>query len=144
MQYFITKKVKLKLFPDLDMYISFEKGTRGGVFYITNIYSKANNKYLKSCDPRQESKHFTYLDAIIYMVMQCLYFFSIIGFKWIDLKQFDLNKYTSSSSKRCLLEVDFENPKELRELHNDYPLAPDKIEIKREILSEYQLKIAGL
>ena len=71
-------------------------------------------------------------------------FFSIIGFKWIDPKKFDSNKYTSSSSKRCLLKVDFENPKELRELHNDYPLAPDKIEIKREILSEYQLKIAGL
>ena len=32
----------------------------------------------------------------------------------------------------------------LRELHNDYPLAQDKIEIKREILSEYQLKIADL
>ena len=30
------------------------------------------------------------------------------------------------------------------ELHNDYPLAPDKTEIKREILSEYQLKIAHL
>ena len=26
--------------------------------------------------------------------------------------------------------------------HNDYPLAPDKIEIKGEMLSEYQLKIA--
>ena len=34
--------------------------------------------------------------------------------------------------------------KELRELHNDYPLAPDKIEIKREMLSEYQLKISDL
>ena len=44
----------------------------------------------------------------------------------------------------CFLEVDLEYPKELRELHNDYPLAPDKIEIKREILSEYQLKIADL
>ena len=33
---------------------------------------------------------------------------------------------------------------ELRELHSDYPLAPDKIEIKREMLSEYQLKIADL
>ena len=26
----------------------------------------------------------------------------------------------------------------------DYPLAPDKLEIKREMLSEYQLKIADL
>ena len=30
----------------------------------------------------------------------------------------------------------------MKELHNDYPLAPDKIEIKREMLSKYQLKIA--
>ena len=37
-----------------------------------------------------------------------------------------------------------EYPKELRELHNDYPLASDKIDIKREMLSEYQLKIADL
>ena len=55
-----------------------------------------------------------------------------------------MNKYTSNSSKGCVLEVDLEYPKELRELHNDYPLAPDKIEIKREMLSNYQLKIADL
>ena len=55
-----------------------------------------------------------------------------------------MNKYTSNSSKGCVLEVDLEYPKELRELHNDYPLAPDKIEIKREILSNYQLKNADL
>ena len=34
--------------------------------------------------------------------------------------------------------------KELHELHNDYPLAPDKIEIKRETPSQYQLKIVDL
>ena len=44
----------------------------------------------------------------------------------------------------CVLEVDLEYPKELHELHNDYPLAPDKIGIKREMLSEYQLKIVDL
>ena len=52
------------------------------------------------------------------------------GFKWIDPKEFDLNKYFSNSSKGCVLEVDLEYLKELRELHNNYPLAPDKIEIK--------------
>ena len=45
------------------------------------------------------------------------------GFKWLDSKEFDLNKYTSNI---------------------DYPLAPDKIELKREMLSEYQLKIVDL
>ena len=48
-------------------------------------------------------------------------------FKWIDPKEFDLNKYTSNSSKRCILKVDLEYPKELLELHNDCPLALDKI-----------------
>ena len=66
------------------------------------------------------------------------------GFKWVDPRQFDLNKYTSNSSKRSVFEVDLEHPKELRELHNDYPVARDKIEIKREILPDYQLKIADL
>ena len=55
-----------------------------------------------------------------------------------------MNKYTSNSSKGCVLEVDLEYRKELRELHNDYPLAPDKIEINREMLSENQSKIADL
>ena len=69
-------------------------------------------------------------------------FLPVNGFKWIDPKEFNLNKYSSNSSKENVLEVDLEYPKELRELHNDYPLAPDKIEIEREMLSEYQLKIA--
>ena len=45
------------------------------------------------------------------------------------------------SLKRCILEVDLEYPKDLLELHNDYPLVPDKTEIKREMFSNFQLKI---
>ena len=63
-------------------------------------------------------------------------------FKWIDPKESELNEYINSST-RCVLEVDLEYPKQLRELHSDYPLAPDKIEIKRE-MSDCQLKIADL
>ena len=57
------------------------------------------------------------------------------GFKWIDLRVW-LDKYTSDSSKSFVLQVDLEVVKELQELQNDYPLAPDKIEIKREMLSD--------
>ena len=66
------------------------------------------------------------------------------GFKWIDSKEFDLNKYTSNSLKGFALEFKLEYPKELRELYKDCSLAPDKIETKREMLSQYQLKIADL
>ena len=62
-------------------------------------------------------------------------FFPKSGFKWIDPKEFDLNKYTNNSWKRCLLEVDLEYAKELHKLHNAYLLASDKIENKRKMLS---------
>ena len=64
------------------------------------------------------------------------------GCKWIDPKMCNLNKYTGNSSKGCVLEVDLEYPEGSREVHNNYHLAPDKIEIKREMLSNYQIKIA--
>ena len=34
------------------------------------------------------------------------------GFKRMDSKEFDLNKYTSNSSKRYVFKVDLEYPKE--------------------------------
>ena len=55
-----------------------------------------------------------------------------------------MNKNTSNSSEGRALEVYLEYPKELHELHNDYPLSSDKIDIKREMLSGYQLKMADL
>ena len=45
------------------MFILFEKDTRKGVPYICNRYSKADNKYLKSYDPKQQSKQIIYLDT---------------------------------------------------------------------------------
>ena len=98
------------------MYIFFEKGTRGGISYISNRYSKANNKYLKSDNPKQESKYIKYLDVNNLYGFAMSKFLPTSRFKWIE---FDLNKYTSNSSKGCVLEVDFQYPKELRELHND-------------------------
>ena len=56
-------KIELKLLRDPDMYIFFEKGTRGEISCISNRYSKANNKYLKYYEPKQESKQIMYLDS---------------------------------------------------------------------------------
>ena len=71
-------------------------------------------------------------------------FLSLSGFKWIVPEDLDFNKYTSNSSKECVLEVDLEYPNELREFGNDYPKALNKKEIRREMLSNYQLKLADL
>ena len=71
-------------------------------------------------------------------------FFPTSGFKWIDPKEFNLNIYTSNSSKGFVLKVDLEYPKELCRFYNNYPVASDKIEIKRQMRSKYQLKIIDL
>ena len=123
------------------MYIFFEKVTRGGISYISNRSSKANNKYLESYDPKQESKHIIYLDVNNLYGYVMSKFLPTSGFKWIDPEEYDLNKYTSNSLKRCVLEANLEYPKELRKLNSDYPLAPDKIEMKWEMLCEYRLKM---
>ena len=52
-------KAKLELVTDPDMHLFFEKGMRGRVSYISKKYSKFNNMYLKSYDPKQESKRIT-------------------------------------------------------------------------------------
>ena len=41
-----------------------------------------------------------------------------------------------------ILEVDLKYPKELHELHNDYPLAPEKLAVTNDILSNYCKSIA--
>ena len=55
-------------------------------------------------------------------------------------KEFNLNKYTSNISKRCVFEVDPEYPKELDELHNDCSLPPDKIEMLKRIPVRVSIK----
>ena len=57
------KKFELEIIADPDIFIFFEKDTRGGISYTSNRYSKANKKYLKSFDPEQESK--------IYYILRC-------------------------------------------------------------------------
>ena len=48
----------------------------------------------------------------------------------------------NNSSNGYVLEVDLEYPQELNYIHNDYPLASEKINIPKEQVSDYCLKIA--
>ena len=61
----ILSMTKVELISDSDMYLFFEKGMRGEVFYISMRYSNNINKYLKSYDPKQQSKHIIYLKILI-------------------------------------------------------------------------------
>ena len=71
----------------------------------------------------------------------------ISNFKWIeniDKIEQKLMNIKNNSSTGYVLEVDLEYPKKLHDIHNDYPLAPEKINIPKEWLSKYCLRIASV
>ena len=53
------------------------------------------------------------------------------GFKWLKQKEIykiDVDSIGKNSSDGYMLKVDLEYPDELHEFHNDYALAPEKLE----------------
>ena len=61
-------------------------------------------------------------------------------FKWSNKKEisrFCLNSSSENSFAGYILEVELEYPDNLRNLHNNYPLAPEKLEITQNMLPKY-------
>ena len=132
--------IKLELMTDIDMFQFIEKGLRGGISYIANRYGKANNKYMKKYDEKAPSKYIMYLDANNLYGWAMSQYLPTGRFRWMTQKQIDkidLAKYKEDSDKGIILEVDLKYPKELHDLHNDYPLAAEKIKVTNDMLSEY-------
>ena len=99
---------------------------------------------MKDYDPKKPSKFITYLD------MNHLYGWAMSGylpyggFKWLkNVEGFDVNLISEESPIGYILEVDLEYPDELHVLHSDYPLAPEKLTIFYNMLSDYCENIAG-
>ena len=119
-------KVELELLHDYDMLMMVEKGIRGGVSMISTRYGKANNPYMKYYDPDQPTKYISYLDANnLYGWAMCKPL-PTKGFKW--MKREELKNWKSMP---CILEVDLTYPEHLHDLHNDYPLAPERVTVNK-------------
>ena len=141
---------ELELIVDIDMHLLIEKGTRGGISYIAKIHSKANNKYMKDydgseCHSIEESVYIIYLDANNLYCWAMIWYLPYGGFKWLSKKEiddFDLNLVKENSSTGYILKVHLEYPSKLYNLHNDYPLVPEKLKISQSMLSNYCSDIA--
>lgn len=127
------------------MFQFIEKGMRGGVSYIAHRYGKANNKYMSDYDPKQPCKHIIYLDANNLYGYAMSQYLPTGNFKWLSQKKMDklnLAEYAKDSEKGLILEVDLDYPKQLHDLHNSYPLAPEQIKVQKNMLSNYCKQIA--
>ena len=81
---------------------------------MTNLYGWTMNEYLLYC-----------------------------GFECLEnIHNFDIMSINDKSPIGYFLEVDLEYPEELHELHNDFPLAPEKIAVSSDMLSKYCKKFA--
>ena len=64
--------------------------------------------------------------------------------EWLkNIDEFDVMSINEKSDIGYILEVDLEYPKELHELHDDYPLAPEKFAVSSDMLSKYCKSIAN-
>ena len=131
-------KQELQLLDDYDMLMMFERGIRGGISHISKRYAEANNKYMKSFDTQKTSTYIQYLDANNLYGWAMSQNLPTHGFKWMrnitKVKVYDiLEKINHSMSNRgkigYIFEVDLAYPKKLWETHNDYPLAPEKMNV---------------
>ena len=133
--------VELELLTDYDQHLFIEKGLRGGISMVSKRYARANNPLIGGYDSSKPSTHILYLDA------NNLYGWAMSqplptgGFKWVDgcdkLAE-TITEHPADSREGYILEVDLEYPGELHNVHNAYPLAPERMVVKKEWMSEYQ------
>ena len=137
---------KVELISDREMFNMLEKGMRGGVCMTSRRFAQANNKYLGELyyDPEKAKLYIIYFDK------NNLYGYAMSlpmpsgGFKWLneeDIKNITWTDQTVDQSVGYIIECDLDYPEELHDLHNDYPLAPERLTISAENLSEKQFKI---
>ena len=138
---------ELELIHNIDMHLFIEKGMRDGISYIAKRHSKANNKYMESYEQYKEIVFIVYLDANNLYCWAMIQYLPYGGLSKKEVDKFYLNSMELDSigennSIGYILEVNLEYPDELHNLLNDYPLAPEKLEISQKNLSKYYSDIA--
>ena len=127
-----TTGIRLELLSDPDMLLMFERGTRGGVAMISHRHARANNPYMETYDRSQPTKYLIYLDA------NNLYGWAMAqplptgDFEWMEPEAIeDVLRYPDDHEYGAMVECDLEYPHDLHNAHNDYPLAPENVEINK-------------
>ena len=135
--------IKLGLISDIGKHLFIEKGLRGGISCICKRFIRANNKYMKNCDPKKEKKFIMYRDEKNLYGWGLNQYISYCKFQWLkNVDQFDKNSVSENSSVGYIPEDDLEYPDELHYLPNDYSLAPEELAISYDTLSNYCKKMA--
>ena len=89
-------------------------------------------------DSNKQSIFITYLDKNNLYGWTMSKYLPYGEFKWLkNVDELDIMSINEKSDVGYILEVDLKYPKKLHKLHNDYPLAPEKLAVTNDILSNY-------
>ena len=132
--------VKLDLITNIEMQTMIEDNIRGGITTINHRHFAANNEYLNDYDPQIPSSYIMYVDANNLYGKGMSEKLPTGNFRWLsqqELEAFNIVEMDPNGETCYILEVDLKYPKELHDIHNDYPLAVECKHIKKEDISPY-------
>ena len=112
-----------------------EEGIRGGMSHAVHRYVKANNKYMKNYDKKEESSYIQYLDANNLYGWAMSQNLPVDGFKWIEdvseIHEDFIKNYDENNDIGYFLKVNIEYPKEFHDLRSDLPFLPERMKINK-------------
>ena len=116
-----------------------ERAIRGRINGIGAMrHFKANNKYMEDFDKTQPSVFGVFFDVTSLYAGTMQQPLPCGNYKWRnDLTIDDILNADCFGGVGYFVEIYLENPPHLHDHHNDWPLAPEKLQIKTEWLSDY-------
>ena len=135
----ISTNAKLGLLDEIDKLLFFERGIRGGVNGVGEIrHFYANNDSLPHHNPGKATTFRAFVDVTSLYAGTMQKMMPIGNYKWntaITLQQ--ILDTSADADVGFFVEVDLLYPKELHDIHNGLPLAPEKRQIMPQWLSAY-------
>ena len=135
----------LELVSDPEIFNMLDPAIRGGISMICTRYARANNPYMKDkWDPTKPTSYIIYLDANNLYGWAMSQQMPIGEFKWLVETEYSLIDWVAQEETQdvgYIIECDLDYPQEIHDQHNDYPLAPERMDIKASMLSDKQVDI---
>ena len=118
------------------MLLMVEKGIRGGICHAIHRYAKANNKYMKNYEKKNEESLFLEdLDANNLYGWAMSQKFPVNGLEFVrQVSKIDedfIKNYDEDTDMGYILEVDVEYPKNVHDLHSDLPFLTERVKIDK-------------
>ncbi|KAJ1622068.1 hypothetical protein T492DRAFT_846572 [Pavlovales sp. CCMP2436] len=137
-------KANIELLKSSEMYRHFEAGIRGGLAMTRNRVFTCNNSETPTHDEHADTKHAMYLDANALYGSAMQSKLPEGNFREVDTATFDIDdpKYGGvpmhpgqpceewQSDTGAYIECDIKYPEHLHDLHSDYPLLPEPMEVQ--------------